>query len=45
MNRERRQFLLHAFRWRMLVGLARGTASASGESMPGYAEACRLLKL
>jgi hypothetical protein len=34
-----------AFRWRELVGLARVTASESGFPAPGYAEACRLLKV
>jgi hypothetical protein len=34
-----------AFRWRHLVALARVTASAYGQPAPGYAEACRLLKV
>jgi hypothetical protein len=34
-----------AFRWRHLIGLARVTASAAGYPAPGYAEACKLLKL
>jgi hypothetical protein len=34
-----------AFRWRELVGLARVTASESGFPAPGYAEACRLMKV
>ena len=34
-----------AFRWRQLVALARVTASEYGEPAPGYAEACRLLKV
>ena len=34
-----------AFRWRHLVGLARVTASEYGFPAPGYAEACRLLKV
>jgi hypothetical protein len=34
-----------AFRWRHLVALARVTASAAGQPAPGYAEACRLLKV
>ncbi len=34
-----------AFRWRHLVGLARVTASESGQPAPGYAEACGLLKV
>ena len=34
-----------AFRWRQLVALARVTASEYGFSAPGYAEACRLLKV
>jgi hypothetical protein len=34
-----------AFRWRQLVALARVTASEYGYPAPGYAEACRLLKV
>jgi hypothetical protein len=34
-----------AFRWRQLVALARVTASEYGRPAPGYAEACRLLKV
>lgn len=34
-----------AFRWRQLVALARVTASEFGRPAPGYAEACRLLKV
>jgi hypothetical protein len=34
-----------AFRWRHLVALARVTASEHGFPAPGYAEACRLLKV
>jgi hypothetical protein len=34
-----------AFRWRHLVALARVTASEYGRPAPGYAEACRLLKV
>jgi hypothetical protein len=34
-----------AFRWRQLAGLARVTASEYGQPAPGYAEACRLLKV
>jgi hypothetical protein len=34
-----------AFRWRQLVALARVTASEYGRPAPGYAEACRLLKI
>ena len=34
-----------AFRWRQLAALARVTASEHGFPAPGYAEACRLLKL
>jgi len=34
-----------AFRWRHLVALARVTASEYGSPAPGYAEACRLLKV
>jgi hypothetical protein len=34
-----------AFRWRHLVGLARVTASEYGFPAPGYADACRLLKV
>jgi hypothetical protein len=34
-----------AFRWRHLAGLARVTASEYGFPAPGYAEACRLLKV
>jgi hypothetical protein len=34
-----------AFRWRQLVALARVTASECGYPAPGYAEACRLLKV
>ncbi len=33
------------FRWRQLVALARVTASEFGRPAPGYAEACRLLKV
>jgi hypothetical protein len=33
------------FRWRHLVALARVTASEYGTPAPGYAEACRLLKV
>ncbi len=34
-----------AFRWRQLVALARVTASEYGRQAPGYAEACKLLKV
>jgi hypothetical protein len=34
-----------AFRWRQLVALARVTASEYGKPAPGYADACKLLKL
>jgi hypothetical protein len=34
-----------AFRWRQLLGLARVTASAYGQSAPGVADACKLLKI
>jgi hypothetical protein len=34
-----------AFRWRHLVSLARVTASEYGLAAPGYAEACKLLKV
>lgn len=34
-----------AFRWHQLVALARVTASEYGYPAPGYAEACRLLKV
>lgn len=34
-----------SFRWRHLVGLARVTASEYGFPAPGYADACRLLKV
>lgn len=34
-----------ALRWRHLVALARVTASEHGNPAPGYAEACRLLKV
>ena len=34
-----------AFRWRQLAALARVTASEYGFPAPGYAEACRLLKV
>jgi hypothetical protein len=34
-----------AFRWRQLVALARVTASEYGTPAPGYADACRLLKV
>jgi hypothetical protein len=34
-----------AFRWRQLVALARVTASEFGYPAPGYAEACKLLKV
>jgi hypothetical protein len=34
-----------AFRWRQLAALARVTASEYGQPAPGYAEACRLLKV
>jgi hypothetical protein len=34
-----------AFRWRQLVALARVTASECGQPAPGYAEACKLLKV
>ena len=34
-----------AFRWRQLVALARVTASEYGRPAPGYAEACKLLKV
>jgi hypothetical protein len=34
-----------AFRWRQLAGLARVTASEYGFPAPGYADACRLLKV
>ncbi len=34
-----------AFRWRQLAALARVTASEYGRPAPGYADACRLLKI
>jgi hypothetical protein len=34
-----------AFRWRQIVALARVTASEYGTPAPGYADACRLLKV
>jgi hypothetical protein len=34
-----------AFRWRQVVALARVTASEYGQPAPGYADACRLLKV
>src|SRR5262249_40873917 len=34
-----------AFRWRQLTALARVTASEYGQPAPGYADACRLLKV
>ena len=34
-----------AFRWRQLVALARVTTSEYGFAAPGYAEACKLLKV
>ena len=34
-----------AFRWRQLVALARVTTSECGYPAPGYAEACKLLKV
>ena len=34
-----------AFRWRQLVALARVTASEYGFPAPGYADACRILKV
>jgi hypothetical protein len=34
-----------AFRWRQLVALARVTTSEYGFPAPGYADACRLLKV
>ncbi len=34
-----------AFKWRQLVALARVTASEYGYAAPGYAEACKLLKV
>lgn len=34
-----------AFKWRHLIALARVTASEYGQPAPGYAEACRLLKV
>jgi hypothetical protein len=34
-----------ALRWRQLVALARVTASEYGQPAPGYAEACKLLKV
>ena len=34
-----------AFRWRQLVALARVTASEYGQTAPGYADACHLLKV
>ena len=34
-----------AFRWRQLVALARVTTSEYGFPAPGYAEACKLLKV
>jgi hypothetical protein len=34
-----------AFKWRHLVSLARVTASECGQPAPGYAEACKLLKV
>jgi hypothetical protein len=33
------------FRWRHLIALARVTASEFGQPAPGYADACRLLKV
>src|SRR5262249_20803827 len=42
---EEFQAMRPAFRWRQLVGLARVTASEYGTPAPGYADACRLLKL
>ena len=38
-------FTRPAFRWRQLVALARVTASECGQPAPGYADACRLLKV
>jgi hypothetical protein len=34
-----------AFRWRQLLALSRVTASEYGQPAPGYADACRLLKV
>ena len=34
-----------AFRWRQVVALTRVTASEFGQPAPGYAEACKLLKV
>ncbi len=34
-----------AFRWRQVIALARVTASAYGQAAPGYADACRLLRV
>ena len=34
-----------AHRWRQLVALARVTASEYGQPAPGYADACKLLKV
>jgi hypothetical protein len=34
-----------AFRWRQVIALARVTASSYGQPAPGYADACRLLKV
>jgi hypothetical protein len=34
-----------AYRWRQLVALARVTASEYGQPAPGYADACKLLKV
>jgi len=34
-----------AYRWRQLAALARVTASEYGFPAPGYADACRLLKV
>src|SRR5262249_11099879 len=34
-----------SFRWRQIVALARVTASEHGYPAPGYAEACKLLKV
>jgi len=34
-----------AFRWRQAVSLARVTTSEYGDPAPGYADACKLLKV
>ncbi len=42
---EEYAFMRPAFRWRQLVALARVTASEFGYPAPGYADACKLLKV